>query len=111
VAALLPAIFSILRQVLRDSDLELTPATRFDDLAGWDSMDLLTLVVELEYRLGLQFELAEIDRLVTVTDLFGQSPPNRPAKRLDRDDFQWLAVSAGVSTAGAVWLRDRQLLG
>ena len=54
---------------MRDSEIELAPSTRFDDLAGWDSMDLITVVVEVECRFGLQFELPEIDRLVTVGDL------------------------------------------
>jgi acyl carrier protein len=69
VAAPLHEISGILRGVLRDNDLEFTPATRFDDLTGWDSMDLVAVVVEVECRFGLQFELAEIDRLVTVADL------------------------------------------
>jgi acyl carrier protein len=69
VAAPLSEIFGILREVLRDNDLELSPATRFDDLTRWDSMDLVTVVVEVECRFDLQFEVAEIERLVTVADL------------------------------------------
>jgi|HubBroStandDraft_2_1064218.scaffolds.fasta_scaffold107293_2 acyl carrier protein len=65
----LTKITTILREVLLDPSLECTPATRFEDVAGWDSMDLVTVVVEVECRFGLQFELAEIDRLVTVGDL------------------------------------------
>ncbi|HEY4174340.1 MAG TPA: acyl carrier protein [Rhodopila sp.] len=62
-------ITAILRDVLLDPSLECTTATRFEDITGWDSMDLVTAVVEVECRFGLQFELAEIDRLVTVRDL------------------------------------------
>jgi acyl carrier protein len=69
VAAPLHEIFGILREVLRDSDIELTPASRFDDLTGWDSMDLVTVVVEVECRYNLQFDVTEIDRLITVADL------------------------------------------
>ncbi|MDR3530962.1 MAG: acyl carrier protein [Rhodopila sp.] len=69
MAAPLSEITSIIREVLRDNDLEIATTTRFDDLAGWDSMDLVTVVVEVECRFDLQFELAEIDRLVTVGDL------------------------------------------
>ena len=32
-------------------------------------MDLVTVVVEIECRFGLEFELTEIDRLSTVEDL------------------------------------------
>ncbi len=69
MAATLPEITTILREVVRDTKLELTPATRFDELTDWDSMDLITLVVEVECRFELQFELPEIDRLATVGDL------------------------------------------
>jgi acyl carrier protein len=55
--------------VLRDSSLEPTPNTRFDEVTGWDSMDLITVVVEVECRYGLDFALIEIDRLTTVGDL------------------------------------------
>jgi acyl carrier protein len=69
VAAPLFEIVVILRGLLRDADLELTPAMRFDDLTGWDSMDLITLVVEVECRFDIQFEMPDIDRLVTIGDL------------------------------------------
>ncbi len=65
----LPEITAILREVLRDRTLELAPETRFDDVTGWDSMDLITVVVEVECRFDIQFELAEIDRLTIVDDL------------------------------------------
>jgi acyl carrier protein len=69
MAAPLSEITAIVRDVIQDGDVDLSPTTRFDDLANWDSMDLVTVVVEVECRFGLQFELAEIDRLVTVGDL------------------------------------------
>lgn len=69
MAAPLSEISSIVRDVLRDNELEVGSATCFDDLPGWDSMDLVTVVVEVECRFDLQFELAEIDRLTSVGDL------------------------------------------
>jgi acyl carrier protein len=69
VAVPLPEITAILRLVLHDTTLEFTPATRFDDLAGWDSMDLIAVVVEVECRFDVQFDLPEIDRLATIGDL------------------------------------------
>ncbi len=62
-------ITAILRDVLRDHDLDITPALRFDDLANWDSMDLVAVVVEIECRFDLRFEVIEIDRLATIDDL------------------------------------------
>lgn len=65
----LSAISSIVRDVLRDNGIDVTAATRFEDLTGWDSMDIVAVVVEVECRFNLQFELLEIDRLSTVDDL------------------------------------------
>ena len=65
----LAEITAILREVLRDRDLDVAPDTRFEDVAGWDSMDLITVVVEVECRFDLEFTLIEIDRLATVGDL------------------------------------------
>jgi acyl carrier protein len=65
----LAEVTTVLREVLLDPTLECMPETRFDDVTGWDSMDLVTVVVEVECRFGLQFELVEIDRLLTVGDL------------------------------------------
>ncbi|HEX2942884.1 MAG TPA: acyl carrier protein [Rhodopila sp.] len=66
--AVLSEITAILRDVLRDCP-PLKPQTRFDDLDSWDSMDLVNLVVEVECRFNVQFDLSEIDRLVTIGDL------------------------------------------
>lgn len=62
-------ITAIMRDILHDPGLELTLDTRFDDVPGWDSMDLVTVVVEIECRFGLEFDLIEIDRLATAGDL------------------------------------------
>ncbi len=67
--AYLPQIVSIIRDLLRDELLWISVDTRFEDLFGWDSMDLLTVVTEVECRLDLQFTMVEIDRLDTVGDL------------------------------------------
>jgi acyl carrier protein len=69
MAAPLSEVTTIVREIISDSDLDLSPATRFDDLPNWDSMDLINVVVEAERRYDLQFDLPEIDRLVTVGDL------------------------------------------
>ncbi len=69
MSAPLTEITAIVRGILRDPTLELTENRHFEDLAGWDSMDLVAVVVEAECRFDIQFELTEIDRLVTVGDL------------------------------------------
>lgn len=66
MGAYLPVIRSILRDHLHDAGIEVAPDTRFDELFGWDSMDLVSVVVEVECHFDLQFELHEIDRLETI---------------------------------------------
>jgi acyl carrier protein len=68
-AAPLSEVRDIIRDILHDGEIDLSPETRFDDLSNWDSMDLVAVVVEAECRYSLQFELPEIDRLVTIGDL------------------------------------------
>lgn len=69
MAAYLPEITSIIRDLLRDNEIEVGAETCFGELLGWDSTDLVSVVVEIECRFDLQFELTEIDRLTTVGDL------------------------------------------
>ena len=69
MAAPLSEITAIVRDLLHDGGLDLLSNTRFDDLANWDSMDLITVVVEAECRYNLRFDLQEIDRVITIGDL------------------------------------------
>jgi acyl carrier protein len=69
VAAPLFEISAIVRNLLHDDDLDVSPTTRFDDLDNWDAMDLIAVVVEAECRYHVQFDLPEIDRVITVGDL------------------------------------------
>lgn len=69
MAAYLSDIASIIRDVLRDDQIDIDALTRFDDIPGWDSMDLVSVVVEAESRFDLQFDLTEIDRLTKVHEL------------------------------------------
>jgi acyl carrier protein len=65
----LPDISAVLHEFLCDRTLRLTASTRFEDLPGWDSMDLISVVVELECRFDILFDLPEIDDLITIGDL------------------------------------------
>ncbi len=69
MALSLAELSQIVRAVLRGSAVELAPTTRFDDIPGWDPMDLISVVVEVECRCSLMFEPREIDTLHTVGDL------------------------------------------
>jgi acyl carrier protein len=62
-------VATAVRTVLRDPDLRLTLATELDAIPGWDSVDLIGVVVELECRFDVLFELPEIDTLYTIGDV------------------------------------------
>jgi acyl carrier protein len=66
---LLRGVADAIRAVLRDPDVEVAPADVLDDLPGWDSIDLVALVVEAECRFGVVFGPEEVERLGTVGDL------------------------------------------
>ena len=77
MAAPLAELTAIVRDVLQDTRIELQEATRFEDVANWDSMDLVSVVVEVECRFDVQFELPEIDRLTTVRELLAMIEAKR----------------------------------
>jgi acyl carrier protein len=69
MAHILAELTDIARAVFEDPFLELTLATTSDDVPLWDSMNHITLVVEIEGRFGIQFQTAEIEELKSVGEL------------------------------------------
>ncbi len=59
----------VFRQVLEDDTIVLTPETTADDVDGWDSMNHIFIVVELEKRFGVKFQAAEMEELKNVGEL------------------------------------------
>ncbi len=60
---------AVFRQVLEDDTIQLTPDTTADDVEGWDSMNHIFIVVELEKRFGVKFQAAEMEELKNVGEL------------------------------------------
>ncbi len=60
---------AVFRQVLEDDTLDLRPETTADDVEGWDSMNHIFIVVELEKRFGVKFQAAEMEELKNVGEL------------------------------------------
>ena len=60
---------AVFRQVLEDDTIELTPSTTAEDVEGWDSMNHIFIVVELEKRFGVKFQAAEMEELKNVGEL------------------------------------------
>ena len=69
MAVSLSELTDLVRGVLRNAELQLDAKTRFEDLPGWEPLNLISVVVEAECRFDLLFELSEIKTLSTVGDL------------------------------------------
>jgi acyl carrier protein len=67
--AVLAEITDAVRQVLEDRTIELSPDTAVGDMAGWDSMNHIAILVELECRFDVVFDLADVDAIPTVGHL------------------------------------------
>jgi acyl carrier protein len=59
----------IFRQVLDDDTIALSPEMTADDVEGWDSMNHIFIVVEIEKRFGIKFQAAEMEELRNVGEL------------------------------------------
>ena len=59
----------IFRQVFDDDGLLVTPATSRRDLADWDSVAHVKLVLSLEEEFGIRFSEDEVSSIQTVGEL------------------------------------------
>jgi acyl carrier protein len=64
--AIYDALNGIFREVFDDDTIVLTPETTAQDIIGWDSTAMITLVVATEMRIGIRFRTAEIETLESV---------------------------------------------
>jgi acyl carrier protein len=68
-----PAIYAkltqIFRAILEQDAITLTAETTADDVPGWDSMNHIFLVVEIERQFGVKFQTAEMEELRNVGEL------------------------------------------
>jgi acyl carrier protein len=68
-AELYAGLNDIFRQVLDDDTIALTPDLTAEDVPGWDSMNHIFIVVEIEKRFGVKFQAAEMEELKNVGEL------------------------------------------
>ena len=59
----------IFHDVFGDDTLVLTPGLTADDVPGWDSMRMITILVAVEERLGVKLRSREVNGLACVGDL------------------------------------------
>ena len=65
------SLTAIFRDVFDDDDIVLTPTTTAADIAGWDSVAHVGLVVAIEERMHVKFRSSELEALHNVGQLAG----------------------------------------
>jgi acyl carrier protein len=66
---ILSALTDILRDVLMDDNLTVTPALTAADVPEWDSMSHIMIMAAVEVRFGIKFKTAELEQLKNVGEL------------------------------------------
>jgi acyl carrier protein len=61
----------IFRDVFDDDSIVLTPETTASDVAGWDSVAHVDLIVSIETRMKIKFKTSELGNLHNVGQLVG----------------------------------------
>jgi acyl carrier protein len=59
-------------EVFDDKNLVLTPQTNAHDIAEWDSLRHITIIVAAEQRFGMKFRSADVDSLTNVGEMVKQ---------------------------------------
>jgi acyl carrier protein len=59
----------LFREVFNDPELTISPTTNADDIAGWDSMTHIALIVAAEQDFDIHFKASEMDGLQDVGEL------------------------------------------
>ena len=57
---ILKKVQDIFKDVLEDEDIELSYNTTSNDIEGWDSLNHIVLIVEIEEKFNFKFKLEEI---------------------------------------------------
>jgi acyl carrier protein len=61
----------VFRDVFDDDSIVLTPETTASDIAGWDSVAHVDLIVSIETRMKIKFKTSELGSLHNVGQLAG----------------------------------------
>jgi acyl carrier protein len=62
-------LMDILRDVLDDDTLQIAPELKASDVAGWDSLNHIRIILTVEKVFGIKFSPAEIAKLKDVGEL------------------------------------------
>lgn len=66
---ILKKVQDIFIDVLEDEDIELSYNTTSDDIEGWDSLNHIVLIVEIEKEFNFKFRLEEIQGFKNIGEM------------------------------------------
>jgi acyl carrier protein len=75
------AIQEIFRQVFDDGAMAVTPDTSRRDVADWDSVAHVKLVLSLEEEFGIRFSEDEVSSMQTVGDILATVEAHKTGKQ------------------------------
>ena len=67
--AILDTLTGILRDLLGDPSIVLTPATTRPEVPRWDSFAYVSFIVAVEVEYGIRFPIADVESFKTVGDI------------------------------------------
>ena len=67
--AILDTLTGILRDLLGDPAIVLTPATTRPEVPRWDSFAYVSFIVAVEVEYGIKFPIADVESFQTVGDI------------------------------------------
>ena len=56
----------VLRDLLLDDSITLTPETRREDVPDWDSFNYINFIAAVEIELGVRFKIADVESFENV---------------------------------------------
>lgn len=70
--AVLARLTRILRDLLGNNSIVLTPQTTRPEVPGWDSFSYVNFIVAVELEFGIKFHLADVKSFTSVGDIIRQ---------------------------------------
>ena len=59
----------VFQDVFDDEDIHVTPETTADDIEDWDSLEHINLVVAVENKFGIKFNMSEVVQFKNVGEM------------------------------------------
>ncbi|MBQ6896023.1 MAG: acyl carrier protein [Oscillospiraceae bacterium] len=67
--AIFEELTEIFRDIFDDEEIELTDETTAEDIEDWDSLEQINLLVAIEKKFSVKFQLSDVNGLANVGDM------------------------------------------